>query len=238
MSDNTSDVVLCVRKELEELAEIDYKNFSSSLIPNVDNLMGVRIPNIRLVAKKLKKSSKDVEEYLNYFDNKEEKYFEEIMLQGILIGMLDEDINVVIKRIRKFVPKINNWSVCDTFCCGLKIVKKHRTFVWEFIKPYLQSKHAYDIRFAVVIMINHYMVDKYIDNILIILDSVNHDDYYVKMSVAWAISICFVNDSSKTMKLLHRNHLDDFTYNKALQKIRESLRVDKEIKEIIKSMKR
>ena len=39
-------------------------------------------------------------------------------------------------------------------------------------------------------------------------------------------------------KLIENNKLDDFTYNKSLQKICESLRVDKDMKAIIKSMKR
>ena len=40
------------------------------------------------------------------------------------------------------------------------------------------------------------------------------------------------------MNYLKNNKLDDFTYNKSLQKICESLRVDKDTKAIIKSMKR
>ena len=40
------------------------------------------------------------------------------------------------------------------------------------------------------------------------------------------------------MNYLKENHLDDFTYNKALQKIIGSYRVSTEDKEIIRSMKR
>ena len=58
------------------------------------------------------------------------------------------------------------------------------------------------------------------------------------MAVAWAISLCFVKFEEKTMNYIKNNKLDDFTYNKSLQKICESLRVDKDMKAIIKSMKR
>ena len=42
----------------------------------------------------------------------------------------------------------------------------------------------------------------------------------------------------KTLKFLQNTKLDNFTYNKALQKIAESYRVDKVTKEEIKKMKR
>ena len=40
------------------------------------------------------------------------------------------------------------------------------------------------------------------------------------------------------MEYLKNNALDDFTYNKALQKIIESYRITKEDKEIIRNMKK
>jgi 3-methyladenine DNA glycosylase AlkD len=70
------------------------------------------------------------------------------------------------------------------------------------------------------------------------LDNIKHDGYYVKMAVASAISICYVKFPLRTMKYLKNNNLDDFTYNKSLQKISESLQVDKETKAIIRSIKR
>ena len=60
----------------------------------------------------------------------------------------------------------------------------------------------------------------------------------VKMAVAWAISVCYVKFEKETMELLLDNMLDDFTYNKSLQKITESYRVSKEDKARIRSMKR
>ena len=110
--------------------------------------------------------------------------------------------------------------------------------VLEFIQPYLKSNKEFEIRFAVVIILNYYITEDYIDLVLETLDEVKHEGYYVKMAVAWAISLCFVKFEEKTMNYLKNNKLDDFTYNKSLQKICESLRVDKDTKAIIKSMKR
>ena len=57
------------------------------------------------------------------------------------------------------------------------------------------------------------------------------------MAVAWAISVCFVKYRKLTIEYLNNSNLDNFTYNKALQKIRESNRVSKEDKEWAKKMK-
>ena len=140
--------------------------------------------------------------------------------------------------IESFVPKIDNWAICDSFCNTLKFVNKNKEIMWEFIQSYLKSYNEFEIRFAVVIILNYYITEDYIDLVLKTLDNIKHDGYYVKMAVAWAISMCFIKFEEKTMAYLKDNSLDDFTYNKSLQKICESLRVDKNTKELIKSMKR
>ena len=61
---------------------------------------------------------------------------------------------------------------------------------------------------------------------------------YVKMAAAWAVSVCYVKFPEKTEVFLRKNLLDDFTHNKAIQKIRESYRVSKEEKERLKELRR
>lgn len=104
--------------------------------------------------------------------------------------------------------------------------------------PYLLSDQEYEIRFAVVMMLNFFIEEAYISRILQLLDKVSHEGYYVKMAVSWALSICYVKLPEPTMSYLRNNSLDDFTYNKALQKITESYRVDPETKKWIRGMKR
>lgn len=222
-----------IRKELENLAEPKYQKFSSALIPGVDNLIGVRIPMLRRIAKRIAKDGA-----YEYLDKAEDIYFEETMLQGLVICELRDDIDNVLKRVKDFVPKINNWSVCDSFCTHLKIVRENREQVWQFLDKYINSQNAYDIRFAVVIMIFYYIDEEYLPSLFKVFVGISHRDYYVKMAVAWAISICFIKYPEETMEYLKHNELDDETYNKSLQKIRESLKIDKETKAIIKGMKR
>ncbi len=224
---------LDIKKELILLSDEKYRKFASSLIPNCNNLMGVRIPQIRKIAKQIAKDNP-----IDFLDDFEDSCFEETMLRGLVIANLNDDIDFVLEQVALFIPKITNWSLCDSFCSELKIVRKYKERVWNFLKRYYQSDECYEIRFAVVILLFHYMEEQYINDILFICDIIKHEDYYAKMAVAWCISICFVKFPKKTMLYLQNNNLDNDTYNKALQKIRESLRVDKATKEIIKSMRR
>lgn len=222
-----------LRDKLFELSDDKFKTFHSRLCPNTDNIIGVRLPLLRQLAKEIAKG-----DWRNFLSNSKEEYYEEILINGLVIAYAKCDVEERLNYIESFVPKIDNWAICDSFCNTLKFVNKNKEIMWEFIQPYLRSYNEFEIRFAVVIILNYYITEDYIDLVLKTLDNIKHDGYYVKMAVAWAISMCFVKFEEKTMAYLKDNSLDDFTYNKSLQKICESLRIDKNTKELIKSMKR
>lgn len=222
-----------LRDKLFELSDDKFKTFHSRLCPNTDNIIGVRLPLLRQLAKEIAKG-----DWRNFLSNSKEEYYEEILINGLVIAYAKCDVEERLNYIESFVPKIDNWAICDSFCNTLKFVNKNKEIMWEFIQPYLKSYNEFEIRFAVVIILNYYITEDYIDLVLKTLDNIKHDGYYVKMAIAWAISMCFVKFEEKTMAYLKDNSLDDFTYNKSLQKICESLRVDKNTKELIKSMKR
>ena len=222
-----------LRDKLFELSDDKFKTFHSRLCPNTDNIIGVRLPLLRQIAKEIAKG-----DWRNFLSNSKEEYYEEILINGLVIAYAKCDVEERLNYIESFVPKIDNWAICDSFCNTLKFVNKNKEIMWEFIQPYLRSYNEFEIRFAVVIILNYYITEDYIDLVLKTLDNIKHDGYYVKMAVAWAISMCFIKFEEKTMAYLKDNSLDDFTYNKSLQKICESLRIDKNTKELIKSMKR
>ncbi len=222
-----------ITNKLFELRDSKYQEFHSALCPGTNNIIGIRVPVLRNVAKEIVRS--DCKEFLQYAEN---EYYEEIMLQGMVIGLAKMELTERLTYLKHFIPKIDNWAVCDVTCAGLKFTKKHMEEVWDFLMPYFQSKKEFEIRFGVVMLLDFYITQNYIEKVLEILNQIKHEGYYVKMAVAWAISICYIKFSKETMKLLQNNQLDTFTYNKALQKIIESCRVSKESKEIIRAMKR
>lgn len=224
-----------IKQQLNGLAEPDYQRFSSRLIPNIasESVLGVRLPALRRIAKQIAK-----EEWRHYLENALEDSFEEVLLQGMVIGYIKADFEEKMAYVAKFIPKIDNWSTCDSFCAGLKIAKEYPDKVWDFIVPYLSAENDYEIRFGVVMLIYYYTADQYMDEALARLDAIQSKSYYVQMAVAWAVSIYYTANPERTMLYLNANHLDDFTYNKALQKITESLKVTKEEKTMIRQMKR
>ena len=224
-----------VRDQLVALHDQKYQQFVSLLIPNIDaqTIIGVRVPLLRKIAKEIAKTDP-----ISYLQTAEDTYFEEVMLQGMVIGYMKVSPQEKLPRIAQFIEKIDNWSVCDSFCSGLSFTKSNQTLVWDFIQPYFHSKRAYDIRFVVVMLLNYYVDEHYIEKTLQLLNQVSHEDYYVKMAVAWAVSTCYIKMPDATMPYLQNNQLDVFTYNKALQKITESLRIDADTKKLIRAMRR
>jgi 3-methyladenine DNA glycosylase AlkD len=225
--------IIGIREKIFELADEEYRKFQSALCPGCRNIIGVRVPLLRNLAKEIARG-----DWRGYLGNAENDYFEEVMLQGMVIGYAQAETEELIGYIKSFVPKIDNWAVCDSFCTGLKFTKKNRDRVWENLLLHLSSKEEFEIRFGTVMLLNYYVEDDYIDRVLQLLDGIKHEGYYVKMAVAWAVSVCFVKFPGKTTDYLMQNALDDFTFNKSLQKITESLRVDKETKTLIRGMRR
>lgn len=222
-----------ITEKLFLLADPKYQEFHTSLCPGTNNIIGVRVPVLRGVAKEIVKS-----DWRAFLEKAKSDYYEEIMLQGMVIGLATMEIEERFSYLKKFIPQINNWAVCDVTCAGLKFARKHQEQVWNFLMSYLNSKKEFEIRFGVVMLLDFYITQNYIEKVLGILNKIKHEGYYVKMAVAWAISVCYIKFPKETMRLLQDNKLDNFTYNKALQKIMESYRVSKQDKEIIRAMKR
>ncbi len=222
-----------IKSKLFELQDLKYKEFHSSLCPNVDNIIGVRVPKLREMAKEI--SKKDYDEFLR---NVKDEYYEELALHGLVIGYSKISIEDTFKYLKEFVPKINSWAVCDTTCSNLKITKKYMKEMWDFLEQYINSDKEYEIRFALVMYLNYYLTEEYIDEILKKIDKITNKEYYVQMAIAWLISFAYIKQKEKTEKYIKSNKLDTFTLNKAIQKICESYRVTEQEKEYLKKYKK
>ena len=222
-----------IRERLFEKQDLKYKEFHSNLCPNVDKIIGVRIPELRIMAKEIASQN-----YVQFFEQVEDEYYEELVLQGLVIGYAKMSINETFEYLKIFVPKINSWAVCDTTCSNLKITKKYMKEMLEFLEQYINSKNEYEIRFALVMYLNYYLTEEYIDEILQKVDKIISKEYYVQMAIAWLISFAYIKQKEKTGKYLLKNNLDQFTQNKSIQKICESYRVSKEDKEKLRKYKK
>ena len=230
-----------IRKELKEKSNKKIADFNIKLCPNInpESVLGIKIPDLRKISKRIILEG-NFEKYIEEYNNETTVYLEENIIIGCAIAYSKFDIVEKLKYIKEFVPKIDNWMVNDSFCSTLKLKKEDDLEkLWNFIIPYLKSKNQFEVRFAVIIMLNNFIIDKYVDNVIKEIDKINNNEYYSEMAIAWTLAEIGIKYNEKLMKYLNNeNNLDDFTFNKTLQKMIESYRVSKEQKEELKLMKR
>lgn len=247
-----------IRDKLMSMAEKDYKQFSSSLIPGVTNMLGIRLPELRKMAKQIAKADwkTTIEE--------EDYYFEERMLRGMVLSYASKDMDEMLPYITAFVPLVDNWSICDSVFMGMNIFQKDRERTWEYIQCYLKSSKEFEIRVAIIIMMQHLLkcdaegkkmsrlrvvslndlsnesekTGLYLDRVLTAADNVDTTQYYASMADSWLIAEAFCCFPYHTYLFLKENHLDDVTHNKAIQKIVESRIPTDEVKTLLRSLKK
>ena len=223
---------MTLREQLFEMADARYRDFSASLTPGAGPMIGVRIPRLRAIAREIARG-----EWREWLATAPDDYFEERMLQGLVIGYAKCPPDEKIGYVARFVPKIDNWAVCD--CCCWRLRSAERAPMLSFIRPLFDAAGEYEVRFAVVMALSNFVDEEHIEALLERFGRIGHEGYYVRMAVAWAVSVCYVKFPELTEEWLRRDcPLCDWTYNKALQKIVESLRVPPEAKARIKAMRR
>lgn len=221
-----------VNKRLEELAGVN-NEYYGNVIPGKKPDMGVKIPELRKLAKEIAN-----DDYRYFLDNNTFETFEAETLQAFVIGYAKDDINVLLGYVKKFIPMIHDWSVNDSLCQNFKIARKHQKEVYDFLMEYLDSEEEYEVRVVAVMLMSHFLNDEYIDRVIKVLDGLKCRDYYSRMGVAWAVATVMAKYRDKCFEYMDNSNLDDWTYNKSIQKMLESYRVNDEDKKILREMKR
>ena len=201
------------RTKLISLADEKYRDFSMKSIPCVRPFIGVRIPEIRKLIKEIPP------EHFPEFLNESPTTIEEVLARGFLIARLPYD-----KMLNYFdsqVELLDNWCTVDTFVTALrKTVKNHEEdFLEEKVSSLLKSKNEFTLRTGLVCLLDFYVEPGYLQLIFDYANLLgNHQEYYVKMALAWLLAECFIK------------YPDEWTYRKAISKICDSYRVDKAAK--------
>lgn len=217
---------------LISLKEEKYKNFNQKIVSTKYEMLGIRLPAIRKIAKKI--SSGDYQAFLK---NSKKDYYEEVLIQGLVIASIKE-LPELMNYFFAYLSLIDNWAITDSFCNSLKIVKKNKSYFQSIIAKLLQSSQEYEIRVGLIILLNFYIETEYLSYIFNLLDNLKSDLYYVNMAEAWLLCEIFTKYPEETLIYLNTNHLNSFTINKTVSKIRDSYRIPKEMKDYILKFKR
>lgn len=224
-----------LRTRLLALGDPAYGRFNAKLLPGVTGIIGVRMPQLRQLAREILRE--DWRKWLAEIEAADTLYYEERMLQGLVISLAPCTIAERLDYTARFVPRIDNWAVCDVFCRKLRA--DEREPVWRFIQPYFRSEAPYDLRFAVVMSLQNFTDAAHLEDLLRLLGRIRHTDYYVRMGVAWAVAECYAKAPERIHEWLRDDcPLDDWTYDKALQKIVESRLTPEPVRQTIRQMKR
>ncbi len=218
-----------ITAKLFSMQDAAYRDFSAQLIPSVslDSVIGVRIPLIRKMANEL--SSEEAETFLSQLPH---KYFEEYHLHSFLIGKIS-DFDLCIKETERFLPYIDNWSVCDSF--SPKVFKKHKSELLERINIWIASSHTYTVRFAIKMLMEHFLDGDFSKEYPKRIASVKTDEYYVKMMVAWYFATALAKQYDSILPYITEYRLDGEIHKMTIRKILDSYRIDEEQKKYIRT---
>ena len=207
-----------------------YQFFMQKLIPNCHEIMGVRMPILKKIAKEYGVISvSDLKSY-------QPKTHEEKMVLGLIVANSVKTPDQF-DLVTAFIPYIKNWAVCDTFCTYLKSVEHYPDETLKFLELYLNSTDEFEIRFALVLLLFHFVKQEHLPFIFNLLDNFNSEFYYASMAAAWLLSVCYLKFKDETMCYLKHSQLDKITFNRSIQKILESKKTSQEDRALLKKMK-
>ncbi len=248
-------------------AEEQYRIFNRKFVlTNRNEMLGVKVPKMRSIAREI--AGDDWEDFMRGYgfcveteagsaertaatgtavqvagqQCREELcrtiFFEEVMIIGMVIDLINVEPERRLSLVEQFVPLIDNWAVCAVFCGGAKWVgepgrgpkscnKVPLEQMWKFLQRYLQSSSEFEIRFGVVMLMSYFLTEEFVGKVLLQMEKVRKGDYYVDMAVAWCLATARAKFDERTQEFVRNATLTPSVIKKYEQKVRDSLRVKK-----------
>ena len=221
---------------LKESADRGYAEFNSGLVPGVKAAtIGVRVPILRKIGRDILRGD-DWRDFLEA--SRAHSIFEFKMLHAYVLGGARCPIDEKLALIEQFLPHIDNWAVCDGLCSTLKPKRGEADALFEYCVRCAESEAEFRKRFGLVMLMSRYHDQPYIDGTMAAYRAFHHDGYYARMGAAWGLATLWLYAREAVLAILKENLWDDFTHNKAIQKLRESYRVSDGDKALAQSLRR
>lgn len=221
-----------IRERLFSVQDEAYGDFTAKLIPDIERkyIIGVRSPEIKKLAAELS-ATEAGEVFLTCLPH---KYLEENHLHAAILAR-QKDYETALKRVKAFLPFVDNWATCDTSIP--KAFAKNKQALLKEIDCWLGSEHTYTVRYAIGLLMRLYLDGDFKEEYLYKVASVKSGEYYVNMMRAWYFATALAKQYEAALPLIESKTLDKFTQNKSIQKARESYRVSAEHKEYLKEFR-
>ncbi len=213
-------------ERLKSYAEKDFVAFQRKLIITKYEVLGVRTPVMRKIAKDFKD---DLEELLSYPD----EYYEVVFIKLTAISALP--FERFLQYLELAVSLMDNWALCD--CFKARCIEKRKEEFLPVLEGLFMNKGEYYTRYVLVSLLYYYVEEKYIPTIKEYLRRCDTSPYYVHMAAAWLTAEILLKRYEEGVAILKEGILPKRTHNKAIQKAMESYRVSKDRKEFLSSLK-
>ena len=199
-----------------------YRQMQVRLLPNIapDTIIGVRTPVLRGIAK-------EMEDRYHFLKALPHSCFEENQIHCYLLER-EKDFGFVISEIERFLPYVDNWATCDQL--RPRCFRKNRKSLLPYIRKWIASDEPFTIRFGIGMLMVHFLDDGYDKTLLELPASVDSEEYYVRMMIAWFFATALAKQYADALPYITTHRLDKWTHNKTIQKAIESDRVTPEHK--------
>ncbi len=219
-------------EQLFRMRDNGYALLQAKIIPSVpaDRIIGVRTPALRAFDGDLYRGG-DTDGFLSCLPH---RYFDEDQLHAFIIS-LERDFDKCLARVEAFLPYIDNWATCDQL--SPKAFKKAPEKLLPRIRTWITSDRTYTVRFAVGMLMQHFLDDRFITDYADIAAAIRSEEYYVNMMTAWYFATALAKQYDLIIPYLEEKRLDVRVHNKAIQKSLESYRITDDQKAYLRTLK-
>ena len=203
-------------------------------------ILGLHLPEMKQVAKDLVRQA-DAREVLHAFGQEHQANrfglaYEETLVWGLTINALKCTPAERLDLLRSYVPVLDNWAVCDSFCCNAKwALKLPPQDLWAFLIPYYHSHREFEVRFAIVMSMCYLLKEEWLDTVFHQLEALDlsairseythlPSPYYVRMGMAWLLATALAKYPDETRSFVNASSLTEDVKRLYARKARESFR--------------
>jgi len=221
-----------IRERLFRMRDTGYAAMQVSIIPTVgaERIIGVRTPALRAFAKELYRDEiRDA-----FLAGLPHPFFEEDQLHAFVLSE-EKDFERCVQTVEAFLPYVDNWATCDQL--SPKVFKKNAERLMPYIRKWIRSKETYTVRFAIKMLMQYFLDDRFSLEYPEMVAAVRSEAYYIRMMAAWYFATALASQYEAVLPFLENRKLEDWTHNKAIQKSLESFRIAPEQKAYLKTLK-
>ena len=157
--------------------------------------------------------------------------YDEDNLHAFLIEGIS-DFDVCMAEVERFLPYIDNWATCDMMSPPALTAAPDRLLA--HIRIWLSDDREFVVRYGLVMLMRHFLGDRFTPGILTLASAVSHDGYYVRMAAAWLFAEALAARWEDALPYLRSERLGIWTRKKAIQKALESRKLTAEQKQVLR----